>query len=223
MRRALDRLSSEQFDLLIIGGGATGCFAAREAAMRGLCVALVEADDFAAATSAHNSKLAHGGLRYLRNGEIGLVRESLRERAALLRIAPHLVRPLPFLLPLYGKGWRERLTLNIGLSLYDLLAADCRPKLPRHHFLPRRAALDAEPVLEGPRFEGAFVYHDAQMYSPERIALECVIDADAQGAAIDNHLQAETLMLRDGKVLGASTQDRLSGARFDIQARRTLI
>ena len=120
MQRALSRLSSEQFDLLIIGGGATGCFTARDAAMRGLKVALVEANDFASATSAHNSKLVHGGLRYLRNMEIGLVRESLRERRYLQRIAPHLVRPLPFLLPLYNTGFVERTKLGIGLTLYDL-------------------------------------------------------------------------------------------------------
>src|SRR6202012_6271402 len=94
MQRALSRLADETFDLLIIGGGATGCFTARDAAMRGLKVALVEARDFAAATSAHSSKLAHGGLRYLRNLEIGLVRESLRERRNLQNIAPHLLRPL---------------------------------------------------------------------------------------------------------------------------------
>src|SRR4051812_751435 len=110
MQRALSRLSSEQFDLLIVGGGASGCFTARDASMRGLKVALVEARDFASATSAHSSKLAHGGLRYLRNLETGLVRESLRERRNLQSMAPHLVRPLPFLLPLYGTGLRERLT-----------------------------------------------------------------------------------------------------------------
>src|ERR1700749_58820 len=107
MQRALSRLAAEQFDLLIIGGGATGCFTARDAAMRGLKVALVEARDFAAATSAHSSKLAHGGLRYLRNLEIGLVRDSLRERRNLQRMAPHLLRSLPFLLPLYDASLRE--------------------------------------------------------------------------------------------------------------------
>src|SRR5580698_7520504 len=117
MQRALSRLASEQFDLLIIGG-ATGCFTARDAAMRGLKVALIEARDFAGATSAHNSKLAHGGLRYLRNLEFGLVRESLRERLGFQRIAPHLVRPLPFLLPLVG-GIAERAKLAAGLTLYD--------------------------------------------------------------------------------------------------------
>src|SRR6201989_407291 len=104
MQRALSRLASEQFDLLIIGGGATGCFTARDAAMRGLKVALVEARDFASATSAHNSKLVHGGLRFLRNFELGLVREPLKERRIWQRIAPHLVHPLPFLVPMYHAG-----------------------------------------------------------------------------------------------------------------------
>src|SRR5882724_11112827 len=117
MQRALSRLSSETFDILIVGGGATGCFTARDCALRGLSVALVEARDFACATSAHNSKLAHGGLRYLRNLEISLVRESLAERLNLMRIAPHLVRPLPFLLPLYGNVISERIKLEAGLSL----------------------------------------------------------------------------------------------------------
>src|SRR5882724_11636383 len=114
MQRALSRLSSETFDVLIVGGGATGCFTARDVAMRGLSVALVEARDFACATSAHNSKLAHGGLRYLRNLEFALVRESLAERHNLQRIAPHLVRPLPFLLPLYGKSMGQRPLLAAG-------------------------------------------------------------------------------------------------------------
>src|SRR5277367_83510 len=112
MQRALNRHSGENFDVLIVGGGATGAFTARDAAMRGLKVALIEARDFAGATSAHNSKLAHGGLRYLRNLEFSLVRESLRERRHLQAIAPHLVRPLSFLLPLYNTGWRERKTLS---------------------------------------------------------------------------------------------------------------
>src|ERR1700742_2310488 len=122
MQRDLHRLSSQSFDVLIVGGGATGAFAARDCAMRGLSVALVEARDFASATSAHNSKLAHGGLRYLRNLEFSLVRESLRERANLQRIAPHLVRPLRFLVPV--TSWRERAELSMGLTLYDLLSFD---------------------------------------------------------------------------------------------------
>src|SRR5579885_3115027 len=108
MRRDLACLANETFDLLLIGGGITGACIARDAAMRGLKVALVEKHDFAGATSAHNSKLIHGGLRYLRNLELGLVRESLRERRIWQRIAPHQVRPLPFLVPLYGAGGKAR-------------------------------------------------------------------------------------------------------------------
>src|ERR1043165_3964852 len=115
MQRALSRLSSGIFDVLIVGGGATGCFTARDCALRGLSVALIEAKDFASATSAHNSKLAHGGLRYLRNLEISLVRQSLGERRNLMRIAPHMVRPLPFLLPVYKAGLLGRASHKPGL------------------------------------------------------------------------------------------------------------
>jgi glycerol-3-phosphate dehydrogenase len=221
LQRAADRLANENFDCLIVGGGATGCFTARDAARRGLKVGLIEARDFAAATSAHNSKLAHGGLRYLRNLELGLVRESLRERARLLAIAPHLVRPLPFLLPLMDGGIAERLYLDAGLSLYDVLALG--GGLPRHRWLGRKAALGRAPVLDAPGLKGAFRYHDAQMYAPERIALENLIDADAHGAAIANHAAAEKLLLREGRVEGVTARDALTGAVFDIRAKTVLI
>src|SRR6201994_1343594 len=123
MRRATDRLANETFDVLIVGGGITGACVARDAALRGLKVALVDRGDFANATSAHNSRLIHGGLRYLRNFELGLVRESLKERRIWQRIAPHHVHPLPFLVPIYG-GLRERATLAAGMLLYDLLSYD---------------------------------------------------------------------------------------------------
>jgi len=229
MQRALSRLSNETFDVLIIGGGATGCFTARDCAMRGLSVALVEAKDFASATSAHNSKLAHGGLRYLRNLELSLVRESLGERRNLMRMAPHLVRPLPFLLPLYKAGLQERTKLKLGLSLYDLLSYDRNrledpaQHLPGHRWIAPKQALDREPVLAGDGFEGAFEYYDAQMYMPERIALENLIDAHAHGAAIANYAAAGKLLLRDGKVEGCAVEDRQTGAHFDVRARCVLV
>jgi glycerol-3-phosphate dehydrogenase len=229
MKRDLERLSNEPFDLLVIGGGITGACVARDAALRGLSVALVEKNDFACATSAHNSKLIHGGLRYLRNLELGLVRESLRERRIWQRVAPHLVHPLPFLIPLYGAGWKARAQLAAGLTLYDVLSFDRRwlpdpaQRLPGHRWLDRTRALELEPSLDGPAFEGAFEYYDAQMSSPERLALEIVKDAAANGAAVANHLTAEGLLLRDGRVEGATVSNRFGGERFDVRASTALI
>ncbi len=229
MRRDLACLANETFDLLLIGGGITGACIARDAAMRGLKVALVEKHDFAGATSAHNSKLIHGGLRYLRNLELGLVRESLRERRIWQRIAPHQVRPLPFLVPLYGAGGKARAVLAAGLTLYDMLSFDRTwledpdQRLPRHRWLDKAAALVQEPVLDGPGFEGAFLYYDAQMYSPERLALECLLDAHANGAVVANHVQASSLLMRSGKIEGAAVRDAIGGGGFDVRAKLTVI
>lgn len=214
MRRATDRFPNESFDLLIIGGGITGACVARDAARRGLKVALVERGDFANATSAHNSRLIHGGLRYLRNFELGLVRESLRERRIWQTIAPHRVHPLPFMVPLYGDASRP--TLAMGLTLYDLLSCDRGKDMPRHRWLDAAEARRREPVLGDAK--GAFVYYDAQMDLPERLALECLIDADAHGAAVANYVTAERLLVRDGKVEGCRMQDG-----FDIRAKLTLV
>jgi len=229
MRRVLPRLSNETFDLLVIGGGITGACIVRDAVLRGLKVALIEKNDFAGATSAYNSKLVHGGLRYLRNLEFGLVRESLRERRIWQRIAPHLVHPLPFLVPLFSAELSARATLAAGLSLYDVLSYDRAwlddpyQRLPGHAWLNKREAVAREPILEASGFEGAFLYYDAQMYSPERLALECLIDADANGAAISNYVEAETLLLRDGRVAGCAVRDVFTQARFDIRAKETLV
>jgi len=146
-----------------------------------------------------------------------------------MNIAPHLVRPLPFLLPLYGAGLLERAKLSAGLTLYDLLSYDRNrlddptQKLPGHHWIGKKAALEREPVLDAPGFEGAFEYHDAQMYAPERIALENLIDAAAHGAAIANYVTAGKLLLRDGVVEGCAVRDVMTGDAFDIRARTVLV
>ncbi|MGH6871605.1 MAG: FAD-dependent oxidoreductase [Rhizomicrobium sp.] len=229
MLRDISRLANETFDLLIVGGGVTGACVARDAARRGLTVALIEKGDFASATSAHNSKLIHGGLRYLRNFELGLVRESLRERRIWQRIAPHLVQPLPFLVPLYDAGFKARATLSAGLSLYDLLSYDRTwlddpdERLPGHEWLGKARALAEEPMLEAPGFEGAFRYYDAQMYSPERLALENVLDATVHGAVAANYVAAERLLVRNGRIEGAQAREIFGGGDFDIRAKLTLL
>jgi glycerol-3-phosphate dehydrogenase len=229
MRRQPERLANETFDLLIIGGGVTGACVARDASLRGLKVAVVEKDDFAHATSAHNSKLIHGGLRYLKNFELGLVRESLKERRIWQRIAPHLVQPLPFLIPIYNGGFKARAQLTAGLTLYDGLSFDRGwlddpgQRLKGHSWLNAKKAIAREPLVEGEGLDGAFLYYDAQMYAPERLALECVIDAVEHGTAAINHMAAESLLIRETRVEGATVRDAFSGARFDIRAKLTLL
>jgi len=226
MRRELSRLADETFDLLIVGGGVTGAAIARDAALRGLSVALIEKNDFAHATSSANSKLIHGGLRYLRNFELGLVREALRERRFWQRIAPHQVRPLPFLLPLRDK--RAKPMLGLGLTLYDLLAydrgglADPEQRLPGHRWLDAAAAIAREPAVESPGLTGAFLYYDCQMYAPERLALEMLVDAADHGAALANYVEAEKFLLHDGRIEGASVRERFTDARFDVRAKLTV-
>lgn len=229
MKRDLKRLDGEIFDLLIVGGGITGACLARDASLRGLRVALVEKNDFAHATSAHNSKLIHGGLRYLRNFELRLVRESLRERRIWQRTAPHLVAPLPFLIPMHAAGFAGRATVAAGLNLYDLLSfdrawlADPDQRLPRHSWLMKESVLEREPVLNRDDLEGAFLYYDAQMYSPERLALECLIDADTQGAAIANYVEARTILLRQGRAEGVRAVDLVGEQTMDIRAKVTIV
>jgi glycerol-3-phosphate dehydrogenase len=226
LRRDLNRLANEEHDLLVIGGGIMGAAIARDAALRGLSVALVERSDFAGATSAHNSKLIHGGLRYLRNFELGLVRESLRERRIWLDTAPHLVRPLPFLLPVTETG--TRIAYAAGLALYDALSRKSGRnngpdrRLPAHEWLDAHDAEALEPCLAELPLRGAFRYFDAQMLSPERLALACVVDAADNGAALANHVEAEALLLRGDDIAGARVRDRFGGSVFDIRARLTV-
>lgn len=227
--RDLAAMTAITHDVLILGGGITGAAIARDAALRGLRVALVDKGDFSSGTSAASSKLVHGGLRYLRNLELGLVRESLAERRIWQHIAPHMVRPLPFLLPTDAK---HRTTLGMGLTLYDWLAFDRGRGLPPeavpapHRFVDWAEAQRLEPVLSGAGGAGAFLYTDCQMYSPERLGLECLIDAAAHGARAANHAEAENLIVehRDNlrRVTGAHILDRLEGRHYEIRARLTV-
>ena len=226
MHRDLERLSTQEFDIHVIGGGATGACIARDAALRGLSVALTEKNDFAHATSAHNSKLVHGGLRYLRNFELGLVRESLKERRIWQRIAPHLVRPLPFLVPIRAAAaqpWRRGSRSTIfspSTAAGSTIRSSACPVIAGSNAMKR---LKREPSLEAPGFSGAFLYYDAQMYAPERLALECLLDAADHGAAIANHVEATNLTRRNGRVEGASLRCTLTDVRFDVRAKLTIV
>ena len=197
MQRDFSSLSNPVFDMLVIGGGATGAAIAWDATLRGLNVAIIDKSDFSAATSAASSKLIHGGLRYLANGEIGLVREGLRERRVWGRIATHLVQPLPFVLPTYAPLMQSKWIMGLGLTAYDLLAFDANRKIdpaqsmPRHRALTAAQTLGLAPGLARDGLTGGYIYHDGQMLSPERLCLSMIRSALAGGAVAVNYARAD--------------------------------
>ncbi len=191
-------------DVLIIGGGITGAAIARDAAMRGLSVILVEQGDFAGGTSSRTSKLIHGGLRYLEHGHLHLVFEACRERSILLRTAPHLVRPLDFLIPVYEGDPRSTTKVRAGLWLYDLLAAGRR--IHPHRLLSAAELLACEPALSPDRLVGGALYTDCRMQDA-RLCVEIILDAERRGAVCRNGVRAERLLLDGGRVVGAVVRD----------------
>lgn len=217
LRRAAQilRLGQRRFDVLVIGGGITGAGIARDAARRGLDVALVERDDFASGTSSRSSRLVHGGVRYLEHGYLRLVFESSHERRVLMRIAPHLVRPLQFTWPVYGGARIPLWKLQAGLLLYDLLAF-FRNVAP-HHRLDADEVADAEPLLEREHLCGGARYFDAAT-DDARLTLATLFDAAVAGATIVNHAEVAGLRLADARVNGVSVTDRLGGRTFEISA-----
>jgi glycerol-3-phosphate dehydrogenase len=200
-----------------VGGGIVGAGIARDAALRGLKVLILDKVDFACGTTSRSSRLIHGGLRYLKRFELGLVRQDLRERDILLRIAPHLVHPLSFVIPITSGRPFQRLALPFGLMLYDLLY--WRKSLPSHQRLTRRETLDLEPGLEPKGLSGSYLYHDCQASFVERLCLENVLSAAEHGAIALNHAKVIGF-LRDGsRVSGVVAQDQISGETYQIRGR----
>ena len=208
-------LSGEKFDLLVIGGGITGCGVARDAAMRGLKVALVERDDFASGTSGRSSRLVHGGIRYLEHGQLHLVYESIRERQTLLRIAPHLVKPLAFTWPVYRDARIGKMRLSAGLVAYYVLAGG-RSRL--HSILNVRETLEREPSLEGTGLTGGAVYYDA-CTDDARLTVANAVAAQQNGAAVVSHTRVTGILRDHGKAVGASTKSQYSEKTDEIRAR----
>src|SRR5215210_9322856 len=223
------RLADEVVDVLVIGGGVTGAGAALDAASRGLSVGLLEARDFASGTSSRSSKLIHGGLRYLEQFAFPLVREALAERSRLVQtIAPHLVTPLPFLLPLTSPVW-QRGYYGAGIALYDVLGAAFTPgrEIPRHRHLSRRKTLAAFPGLRGDVVRGAIRYWDAQV-DDARHTLAVARTAAGYGARVLSSARVVGL-LREGegavgaagggamaRVVGVHVADLTDGSRFTV-------
>ncbi len=211
----LERLKGNTvWDILVIGGGATGLGIAVDAASRGYAVALVEKDDFAKGTSSRSTKLVHGGVRYLAQGNIKLVREALRERGILLKNAPHLTRRQAFIVPAFSL-W-EKFYYGIGLGLYDLLAG--KLQLGSVKMLGKTQVLDQMPMIRSKGLKGGIEYVDGQ-FDDARLAISLAMTADEQGACLVNYAEVEGLIRDNKKITGAVVYDHLSRVSFEVRAK----
>jgi glycerol-3-phosphate dehydrogenase len=229
MKRNLRDLSVGPFDLLVVGGGAFGAAAAWDAALRGLRVALVEQSDFGGGSSAECFKMVHGGIRYLQHADIRRLRASCAERSALLRIAPHLVSPLPIVIPTYGHGRQGKAFLAAGMYVYDALTlgknagiADRTRRIARTRLLSRQETLALFPDLEGRSLTGGAVFEDGQMFNTARLVLAFVKSAVNRGAVAVNYAQATEFLWDRQRVCGMRVRDRIDGSEIDVRAKLVL-
>jgi glycerol-3-phosphate dehydrogenase len=232
--RAVETLAAERFDVVVIGGGITGAGVALDAATRGFSVALVERADYAAGTSSRSSKLVHGGLRYLQNFDLGLVREALLERQLMVKLAPHLVRPLPLVVPAFDGARPDRL-VGLGLNMYDVMAtprlrarrgsrrhesgsngdADWSPE--RHRVIPGEEVVRLLPALERREPSGGYLFYDCQT-DDARLVLTVLAEAERFGAICANRIEVMELFEEDGRSAGVKVSDSVAGAEFVVHA-----
>lgn len=228
LKRDIAALSSKAFDVCVVGGGFTGAGVAHDAASRGLKVALLERGDFAEGTSSASTKLIHGGTRYLEHAELRLVREALRERRLLLRLAPHLTRSIPFLIPLYEHGPVSPALIRTGMLLYDVLSfdknRDASPdrRMAWHRFLSPGEAVALEPTIDPRGLRGASFYCDGQAPNPMRLVIELAKTAAGNGAVVANYAEVKELLVEQGRVAGVEALDRRSGRSFRVRASVTV-
>ena len=226
MKRSLYEFTDKRFDLVIIGGGITGACLAADAALRGLSVALVEKDDFGAATSSASSKLLHGGIRYLQQLNFAKVRESAKERIYFQQLAPHLTHYVPFIIPTYKSLSKGKFVMKSAMMLYEILCSgqnnilrDASKRVPSSHFLSREEVGDVVPDLESEAITGGVAFYESHMYSSERMTLAFVETAQQHGACVANYLEVTSFTgVDEGMVRGVQVKDQLSGKSFEINA-----
>ena len=224
MKRLVQELSEQHFDVVVLGGGVLGACVARDSALRGFSTALIEADDFGRGTSANSLKVVHGGLRHLQRLDLRELRRCARERSTWLRIAPHLVEPLPVVMPLFG-GVGERVLYRTALAVNDFLSVDRNHDLPTERSIPsgralsRRECLDRIPELEPTNLCGGVLYHDARMYSAERLVLAVVKGAAEAGALVINHAECNGPLIQGGQREGVEILDHFSGSTIAVRGR----
>ncbi len=219
-RRIPQDIRDYPFDLIVIGGGINGAGIARDAAMRSLKVLLLDKGDIGSGTTSWSSRLIHGGLRYLEHYEFSLVRESLADREKLLKIAPHLVKPLPFVVPIYDHSRRGPAMIRLGMTLYDVLSFD--KSMERHKMLDREVALQRLPGLTPEGLKAAARYYDAQAEYAERLAVENAISAHEHGAVVLTYARVAGPIVENGNVRGVRFTDVLTGEEHAAQAPVTI-
>ncbi len=225
MKRDLNKLSSTEYDLLVIGAGIYGVAAAWDAALRGLKVALIDKADFGSATSSNSLKIIHGGLRYLQQMDIKRMRESIRERMILMHIAPNLVYPMPVIMPTYSYKMKSRPALAAALIANDVVGYDRNGLSDPHKYMPHGYTISKKKVQEFvPGYEkynmnGGAIWYDCQCYNTERLLLSFVRSAEKYGADAANYIKSSGLIKKGNKIIGAKVQDVLSGDNLEIQAK----
>lgn len=224
MQRDLAALADQHFDIIVVGGGIFGICTAWDAALRGLSVCLIEQGDFGHATSASHYKVVHGGIRYLQHADFARVRESSRERSAFLTVAPHLVYPMPFVIPTYGHGMKGSEVMQVALKMYDLTTADRNRNIrdesryiPSSHVTSAQEAIEQFPFLPSENLTGAAVFHDGQMYNPARLSLAFVQAAAQIGAVVANYAEVVQFLRTETKITGVAVRDKLHGEEFEVR------
>jgi glycerol-3-phosphate dehydrogenase len=212
--KSLQALTEQRFDLIIIGGGITGAGIARDAALRGLSVALIERRDFAGGTSSRSSKLIHGGIRYLQQGDVGLVREAATERYAVRKLAPHLARPVQMMVPVSSRASYAK--PSVRLFTYDRLAGVSDEE--RYRMLSREETLALEPKLRAEHIYGAGLYYE-YVTDDARLVIEVVKSAAALGAVAANYAAVDGFVLEQGQIGGVEVRDQMSGDTFNVRGR----
>jgi glycerol-3-phosphate dehydrogenase len=229
MKRNPAELASGNYDVVVVGGGIFGAALTWEAASRGLSTVLLERGDFGEAASANSFKMVHGGIRYLQHGDIYRIRESCHERSSLLRTAPHIVRPLPIVVPTHRGLMRGRAAMRTALTVYDLVTMDRNRGIsdPINHIPPGRIisradCLDLFPALECPELTGAAVFHDGQMYNPTRLTLCFIRSAVEAGAHAANYMEVTGFLRNKDRIHGVTARDRQDGSELEVRGRTVI-
>ena len=225
MKRDLAQLRGKQFDVLIIGGGIYGVCAAWDAALRGLSVALIEKNDFGSATSSNSLKIIHGGLRYLQQADFKRMRESIAERTILMRIAPHLVHPLPCIIPTYGHALKGREVMAAALFINDLVGfdrnrlTDPQKRLPNGKVISKEKCKEIIPGINEENLSGGAIWYDCQVYNSERMLISILRSAVNSGAVTANYTEMVGFITEQGRVTGVKAKDNLTGDILEISAK----